>query len=187
MDILSWEKAEVVSPCLPRGLWSHIVIRVFLLLGTVCPRHPPYPVLLLGFSMAPTDQRVFPALLFFTLFSPSHTSHNLAAGQVDRLSGAANCQSLSRGLAGRQRWLASAASGCSSGVATDYRAAGGLISNRRKRWHRLYLVILTNNNRLLLLLLVFCCLAGHWLPSQTSVFSSFLCCFICLAYVAHQL
>jgi len=27
------------------GLWSHIVIRVFLLLGTVCPRHPPYPEL----------------------------------------------------------------------------------------------------------------------------------------------
>jgi len=45
MDILSWEIAEVVSPCLPRGLWSHIVIRVFLLLGTVCPRHPPYPML----------------------------------------------------------------------------------------------------------------------------------------------
>jgi len=45
MDILSWEIAEVVSPCLPCGLWSHIVIRVFLLLGTVCPRHPPYPVL----------------------------------------------------------------------------------------------------------------------------------------------
>jgi len=45
MDILSWEIAKVVSPCFPRGLWSHIVIRVFLLLGTVCPRHPPYPVL----------------------------------------------------------------------------------------------------------------------------------------------
>ena len=45
MDNLSWETAEVVSPCLPRSLWSHIVIRVFLLLGTVCPRHPPYPVL----------------------------------------------------------------------------------------------------------------------------------------------
>jgi len=44
-DIRSWEIAEVVSPCLPRGLWSHIVIRVFLLLGTVCPWHPPYPVL----------------------------------------------------------------------------------------------------------------------------------------------
>jgi len=26
-------------------LWSHIVIRVFLLLGTVCLRHPPYLVL----------------------------------------------------------------------------------------------------------------------------------------------
>ena len=46
MDILSWEIVEVVSSCLPRGLWPHIVIRVFLLLGTVCPRHPPYPVLL---------------------------------------------------------------------------------------------------------------------------------------------
>ena len=45
MYFLSWEIAEVVSHCLPRGLWSHIVIRVFLLLGTVCPRHPPYPVL----------------------------------------------------------------------------------------------------------------------------------------------
>ena len=45
MDILSWEIAEVVSPCLPRGLWSEIAIRVFLLLVTVCPRHPPYPVL----------------------------------------------------------------------------------------------------------------------------------------------
>jgi len=45
MDILSWEIAKVVSPCLPRGLWSHIVIRVFLLLGTVCPWHPPYLVL----------------------------------------------------------------------------------------------------------------------------------------------
>jgi len=45
MDIMSWEIAEVVSPCLPRSLWSHIVIRVFLLLGTVCLRHPPYPVL----------------------------------------------------------------------------------------------------------------------------------------------
>jgi len=45
MDILSWKIAEVVSPCLPRSLWSHIVIIVFLLLGTVCPRHPPYPVL----------------------------------------------------------------------------------------------------------------------------------------------
>jgi len=45
MDILSWETAKVVSPCLPRSLWSHIVIRVFLLLGTVSPRHPPYPVL----------------------------------------------------------------------------------------------------------------------------------------------
>jgi len=45
MDILSWEIAEVVSSCLPRGLRSHIVIRVFLLLGTVCPWHPPYPVL----------------------------------------------------------------------------------------------------------------------------------------------
>jgi len=45
MDNPSSEIAEVVSPCLPRGLWSHIVIRVFLLLGTVCPRHPPYPVL----------------------------------------------------------------------------------------------------------------------------------------------
>ena len=32
-------------PCRPRGLWSHIVIRVFLLLGTICLRHPPYPVL----------------------------------------------------------------------------------------------------------------------------------------------
>jgi len=32
-------------PCLPRGLWSHIVIRVFLLLGIVCLRHPPTPVL----------------------------------------------------------------------------------------------------------------------------------------------
>ena len=31
----------MVCPRLPRGLWSHIVIRVFLLLGTVCPRHPP--------------------------------------------------------------------------------------------------------------------------------------------------
>jgi len=31
MDILSWEIANVVFPCLPRGLWSHIVIRVFLL------------------------------------------------------------------------------------------------------------------------------------------------------------
>ena len=41
----SWEIAEVVSPCLPRGLWSHIVIRVFLFLGTVCPWHPPYPAL----------------------------------------------------------------------------------------------------------------------------------------------
>ena len=29
--------------------------------------------------------------------------------------------------------------------------------------------------------------AGQWLPSQTSVFSSFLCCFVSLAYVAHQL
>ena len=45
MDILSWEIAEVVSPCLPHGLWPHIVIRVFLLLGTVWPRHPPCPVL----------------------------------------------------------------------------------------------------------------------------------------------
>ena len=45
MDILSWEIAEVVSPCLPRGLWSHIVIRVFILLGTVCLWHPPYPLL----------------------------------------------------------------------------------------------------------------------------------------------
>jgi len=45
MDILYLEIAEVVSPCLPRGLWSHTVIRVFLLLGTVCPRHPPYLVL----------------------------------------------------------------------------------------------------------------------------------------------
>jgi len=47
MGILSWEIAEVVSPCLPRGLWSHNVIRwsVFLLLGTVCLWHPPYPVL----------------------------------------------------------------------------------------------------------------------------------------------
>jgi len=45
IDILSWEIAEVVSLCLPRGLWSHIVIRVFLLLGNVCPRHPPCPVL----------------------------------------------------------------------------------------------------------------------------------------------
>ena len=45
MDILSWEIAEMVSPCLPCSLWSEIVIRVFLLLGTVCPRHPPYPVL----------------------------------------------------------------------------------------------------------------------------------------------
>jgi len=45
MDILPWEIAEVVSPCLPRGLWSHIVIRVFLLLHTVCLQHPPYPVL----------------------------------------------------------------------------------------------------------------------------------------------
>jgi len=45
MDILPWEIAVVVSPCFPRGLWSHIVIRVFLLLGTVCPRHPLYPVL----------------------------------------------------------------------------------------------------------------------------------------------
>jgi len=45
MDILCWEIAQVAYPCLPRGLWSHIVIRVFLLLGTVCPRHPPYPVL----------------------------------------------------------------------------------------------------------------------------------------------
>ena len=45
MDILSWEIAEVVSPCLHRGLRSHIVIRVFLLLGTVCLRHLPYPVL----------------------------------------------------------------------------------------------------------------------------------------------
>ena len=44
-NILSWEIAEVVSPYLPRGLWSHIVIRVFLLLRTVCPQHPPYPVL----------------------------------------------------------------------------------------------------------------------------------------------
>ena len=39
MDILSWEIAGVVSPCLPCGLWSHIVMRVFLLLGTVCLRH----------------------------------------------------------------------------------------------------------------------------------------------------
>ena len=38
-DILSWEIAEVVSPCLPRGLLSEIVIRVFLLLGAVCPQH----------------------------------------------------------------------------------------------------------------------------------------------------
>jgi len=45
MDILSLEIAEVVSPCLPHGLWSHTAIRVFLLLGTVCPWHPPYPVL----------------------------------------------------------------------------------------------------------------------------------------------
>jgi len=45
MDILSREIAEVVSPCPPRGLWSHIAIRVFLLFGTVCARHPPYPVL----------------------------------------------------------------------------------------------------------------------------------------------
>jgi len=45
MNILSWEIAEVVSPCLPRGLWSHIVIRVFLLLGAVCPWHPPYLVI----------------------------------------------------------------------------------------------------------------------------------------------
>jgi len=45
LDILSWEIAEVVSPCTPHGLWSHIVIRVFLLIGTVCPRHPPYLVL----------------------------------------------------------------------------------------------------------------------------------------------
>jgi len=45
MDVLSWEIAEVVSPCLPRGLWSLIVIRVFLLISTVCLRHPPYPVL----------------------------------------------------------------------------------------------------------------------------------------------
>ena len=45
MDIMSSEIADVVSPCLPRGLWSHIVIRVFLLLGTVCLWHPPYPVL----------------------------------------------------------------------------------------------------------------------------------------------
>ena len=45
MDILSWEIAKVVSPCLPCGLWSHIVIRVFLLLSTVCLRHPPYLVL----------------------------------------------------------------------------------------------------------------------------------------------
>ena len=45
MDILSWEIPEVVSPCLPHGLWSHIVIRVFLLLGNVCPYRPPYPVL----------------------------------------------------------------------------------------------------------------------------------------------
>jgi len=41
--LLSWEIAEVVSPCLPRGLWSHIVIRAFFFLGTVCPRHLPYP------------------------------------------------------------------------------------------------------------------------------------------------
>ena len=45
MDILSWEIAEVVSLCLPHGLWSHIMIRVFLFLDTVCLRHPPYPVL----------------------------------------------------------------------------------------------------------------------------------------------
>jgi len=45
MDILSWEIAKVVSPCLTCSLWSHIVIRVFLLLGTVWPWHPPYPVL----------------------------------------------------------------------------------------------------------------------------------------------
>jgi len=44
-DILSWEIAEVVSPCLPRSLWSEIVIGVFLLLGTVCPQHLLYPVL----------------------------------------------------------------------------------------------------------------------------------------------
>ena len=46
MDILSWDIAEVVSPCLPRGLWSKIVISVFLLLGIVCPRHPPGATLL---------------------------------------------------------------------------------------------------------------------------------------------
>ena len=45
VDILSWEIAEVVSPCLPRSLWSHTIIRVFLLLGTVCLQHPSYPVL----------------------------------------------------------------------------------------------------------------------------------------------
>jgi len=56
MDILSWEIAEVVSPCLPRGLWSHIVIRVLLLLGTVCPRHPPYPVL----PSCPFSRAAFP-------------------------------------------------------------------------------------------------------------------------------
>ena len=43
-------------------------------------------------------------------------------------------------------------------------------------------------------LLVFCCssrsmtpMSHHWDTSQTSVFSSFLCCFVSLAYVAHQL
>jgi len=45
LSLQSWEIAEVISPCLPRGLWLHIVIIVFLLLCTVCPRHPPYPVL----------------------------------------------------------------------------------------------------------------------------------------------
>jgi len=46
MDILSWEMAEVVSPCLSRGLSSKIVIRVFLLLGTVCSRYHPGATLL---------------------------------------------------------------------------------------------------------------------------------------------